>query len=181
MPEESSYFELSVEDTTTWRLVRMGTMYMTMEQTEVSIMKTKTATLSVETNSDKAVVWSSSNENIAKVDANTGEVTAVEEGTAIITATINNGMLKATCQVTVEPVGEGVSNATAELNVQVRGGLILISGLNNGAEVTIYDAAGNLIGSANAANGTAAINTGLSVGSTAIVKFGNSSKKISIQ
>jgi hypothetical protein len=59
--------------------------------------------------------------------------------------------------------------------------LILISGLNNGAEVTIYDAAGNLIGSANAANGTAAINTGLSVGSTAIVKFGNSSKKISIQ
>ena len=181
MPEESSYFELSVEDTTTWRLVRMGTMYMTMEQTEVSIMKTKTATLSVETNSDKAVVWSSSNENIAKVDANTGEVTALEEGTAIITATINNGMLKATCQVTVEPVGEGVSNATAELNVQVRGGLILISGLNNGAEVTIYDAAGNLIGSANAANGTAAINTGLSVGSTAIVKFGNSSKKISIQ
>ena len=54
---------------------------------------------------DKTVSWSSNKEAIATVEA-TGLVTAVGAGTAIITATANDGSgVKATCTVTVLPEG----------------------------------------------------------------------------
>lgn len=56
-----------------------------------------TATVAPANTSDK-VVWSSSNEAVAKVAAD-GTVTAVKAGTAVITATA--GSVKATCTVTV--------------------------------------------------------------------------------
>ncbi|NFM12024.1 Ig domain-containing protein [Clostridium botulinum] len=46
------------------------------------------------------VVWSSSDETIAKVDEN-GKVTGIKEGTCIITAQIKGADVKATCIVTV--------------------------------------------------------------------------------
>ncbi|NFI51675.1 Ig domain-containing protein [Clostridium botulinum] len=46
------------------------------------------------------VVWSSSDETIAKVDEN-GKVTGIKEGTCIITAQIKGADVKATCEVTV--------------------------------------------------------------------------------
>ena len=49
---------------------------------------------------DKSVTWSSSNPSIATVDSN-GKVTAIREGVVTITATTNDGGLKATCTVTV--------------------------------------------------------------------------------
>ena len=49
---------------------------------------------------DKSVTWSSSNPSIATVDGN-GKVTAIREGVVTITATTNDGGLKATCTVTV--------------------------------------------------------------------------------
>ena len=48
--------------------------------------------------SDKTTVWSSSDESIATVD--NGEVTGIEEGTAVITVTSSNG-LTSSCNVTV--------------------------------------------------------------------------------
>lgn len=48
---------------------------------------------------DKTLTWSSSNSNICKV-SNSGEITGISEGFAIITATSNNN-LKATCSVNV--------------------------------------------------------------------------------
>ena len=50
---------------------------------------------------NKIVTWKSSNEAVATVDES-GEVTAVGNGTANITATTEDGNFKATCQVTVE-------------------------------------------------------------------------------
>ena len=50
--------------------------------------------------SDKTVTWTSNNENIATV--NNGVVTAINEGTAIITAKSNNGKT-ATCNIKVVP------------------------------------------------------------------------------
>lgn len=50
---------------------------------------------------NKIVTWKSSNEAVATVDES-GEVTAVGNGTADITATTEDGNFKATCQVTVE-------------------------------------------------------------------------------
>ena len=49
---------------------------------------------------DKSVTWSSSNPSIATVDSN-GKVTTIKEGVVTITATTNDGGLKATCTVTV--------------------------------------------------------------------------------
>ena len=61
-----------------------------------------TATLSPSTTTENDVTWSCDNTAVATVDANTGLVTAVTEGTCTITATTRN-RLTATCAVTVQP------------------------------------------------------------------------------
>jgi uncharacterized protein YjdB len=60
-----------------------------------------TATVRPENTTDKTVTWSSSNVNIATVDAN-GLVTAVGVGECDITATCQN--VSATCHITVLPI-----------------------------------------------------------------------------
>lgn len=50
---------------------------------------------------NKTVVWSSDAEDVASVDASTGLVTALEAGTAKITATTEDGGYTASCAVTV--------------------------------------------------------------------------------
>ena len=86
-----------------------------LNKTATEIEKTKTETLSVEKftparASDKTVTWSSDNTAVATVNAK-GEVTAVAEGTANITATANDGSgVKATCAVTVKPQQVNVDN-----------------------------------------------------------------------
>ena len=76
-----------------------------MDESQVTIERTKTARLSVtvmpEDAGDKSVTWSSGNSKVATVDGS-GLVTAVAAGTAIIRATTNDGSnLTAECQVTV--------------------------------------------------------------------------------
>ena len=66
---------------------------------------------------DKSVVWSSSDADVATVDEN-GLVTAVSIGTTVITTTSVNG-LKAECEVTVAPTpveSVTLSHAAATLN-----------------------------------------------------------------
>lgn len=58
--------------------------------------------ISPESATNKTITWDSSNPDIATVDES-GLITAVKPGTAIITATTSNG-LTATCEVTVLPV-----------------------------------------------------------------------------
>jgi len=53
---------------------------------------------------NKTVTWSSGNENVATVDPATGEVTAIIQGEAVITATTEDGEHKASCTVTVTPL-----------------------------------------------------------------------------
>lgn len=59
-------------------------------------------------NTKNGVTWSSNNSDIAKVDSKTGVVTGVEKGTAIITATTENGCTD-TCQITVDGTAPIVS------------------------------------------------------------------------
>ena len=62
---------------------------------------TLTAMVTPDDAADKSISWSSSNPSVATVD-NTGKVTAVAAGTAIITATANDGSgVSASCEVTV--------------------------------------------------------------------------------
>jgi uncharacterized protein YjdB len=65
--------------------------------------ETLTATVLPSNATNKNVTWSSSNSAIATVD-NNGKVTALAAGTAIITATTQDGGFTATCNITVEKV-----------------------------------------------------------------------------
>ncbi len=58
------------------------------------------AVISPDNADDKSVKWESNREDIAVIDAD-GEIKAVGKGKAIITATTNDGGLKASCMVTV--------------------------------------------------------------------------------
>ena len=78
----------------------------TLSQTTATLTEgetlTLTATVTPDDATDKSITWSSSNTNVASVDAD-GKVTAKAEGTATITATANDGCgVKASCEVTVE-------------------------------------------------------------------------------
>ena len=64
--------------------------------------ETLTATIYPDNAKNKTVVWSSDNEEVATVNATTGEITAVAPGTATIAATSTDGTdLTASCAVTV--------------------------------------------------------------------------------
>ncbi len=70
---------------------------------------------------NKCVLWSSRNENVAKVNPNTGLVYAINEGNAIILATSTDGsQISGTCSITVKGKVNvskiDVSKPTLELN-----------------------------------------------------------------
>lgn len=73
--------------------------------------------------SNKNVVWSSSTPTIASVNAN-GKITAVKKGTAIITATLQDGdkTWKATCKVTVKKIAKATSITAKPKRVTLKAG-----------------------------------------------------------
>lgn len=83
-----------------------------LDKTALSIKEgsnyTLTATITPSNATNKSVVWSSNNENVAKVQ--NGKVTAIAKGTAIITATTENGKHAATCTVTVTEASNNKTN-----------------------------------------------------------------------
>lgn len=90
-----------VEDTVNKHAIGGIVLNTTTETINVGNSKALEATINSSDGTDKEIVWSSSNPEIATVDAN-GEVTAIATGTATITATINDGSNKsATCVITV--------------------------------------------------------------------------------
>ena len=75
-----------------------------LDKDKIDLTEDESATLKATvkpSNADnKKVIWTSSDESVATVDQN-GNVTAVGEGVAIITATTEDGGKTATCEVTV--------------------------------------------------------------------------------
>ena len=94
-----------------------------MDESQVTIERTKTARLSVtvmpEDAGDKSVTWSSDNSKVATVDGN-GLVTAIEVGKATVTATTKDGSgLTAECVVTVTPLkATGIKLDKTEVSMQ---------------------------------------------------------------
>ncbi len=73
-----------------------------LETLELKVEESTTLTAIVEPENatDKSVIWSSSDEAVATV-SETGEVTGVAEGTAVITVTTTDGAFTAACEVVV--------------------------------------------------------------------------------
>ena len=75
-----------------------------LDKEEITVNVNETAKLSAtvkpENANNKTITWTSSDRNIATVDAN-GKITALRPGTATITATTEDGRFAATCEVTI--------------------------------------------------------------------------------
>ena len=72
-----------------------------IKESGISMLRQETSQLSIYKSDDFDVNWSSSDESVAKVDAN-GLVTGVGAGTATITVTSSNGRYKDSVPVTIE-------------------------------------------------------------------------------
>lgn len=84
-------------------VIHPNAVLMEKKETTLQVGQEETLSAIVDLNAtDRSVSWSSSDSNVATVDAN-GKVTAVAEGTATITVTTNDGGKTATCEVTVVP------------------------------------------------------------------------------
>jgi uncharacterized protein YjdB len=83
----------------------------TLDKTSVELTEgdvtVLTATVTPSNASNKNVYWTSSDQSVATVD-NTGKVTAVKRGTALITVTTEDGNKTATCTITVTKPSHGV-------------------------------------------------------------------------
>ena len=100
-----------------------------LDKTELTLPRTESYTLVATINpsdaSDKSVTWKSSDESVAKVDAN-GKVTALKVGTATITVTTVDGAKTATCEVTVD-FATGLEEALANTQVYAKQGNIYVN------------------------------------------------------
>ena len=81
-----------------------------------------TATVNPDNANDTTLTWSSDNEDVATVDQN-GNVKAISQGQAVITATANDGSgVQATCTVTVRKKSSGGSVFFWDLKFDTNGG-----------------------------------------------------------
>lgn len=147
-----SYTEEEVTKTTTYDITvsEVAVTGITLDKEETTILvgitKTLKATIEPANATDKTVIWTSSDEDVATVDEN-GVVTAVAAGTATITATSNeNDEVTASCAVTV--VAEiDETTATGNLNNSDSGVFAGVEGFTNGGHSvsgTLTTDAGNV-------------------------------------
>jgi uncharacterized protein YjdB len=119
--------------------------------------------------SNRAVIWSSSNPNIAAV-SNQGLVTAVGKGTASITVTTVDGGKTDSCTVTVSVPVAGVSLSLSTATIGTGGTLSLTATIvpadANDKAVTWSTSNAGIVSLQS--NGTSAIVTGLGAGTTTV-------------
>lgn len=86
------------------------------------------ATVEPEDAANKTLIWKSSNENVATVDA-AGNVTAIAEGTTVITVTTEDGNFTATCTITVVQQAKGFTD-DAGFGMKTINGVNYLVGIN---------------------------------------------------
>ena len=95
--DKQAVCEITVTQDTSLKGIQLSASALNLEEGEVS---TISVSFIPSYAANKKVTWSSSDESVARVD-NSGTVTAIANGTAIITATAQDGGHTATCEVTV--------------------------------------------------------------------------------
>ena len=90
------------------------------------------------------------------------------------------------CWIDVEPRTEGIENGIASIPahavlIQSNGGFLNIQGIEEGTPVSIFNAAGQLVGAAKASAGNTSISTTLRKGEVGIVKIGEKSVKVLVK
>lgn len=112
-----------------------------LDQTAATIKTGETLTLIAsiqpENATNKEIVWSSSDESIATVDAN-GTVTGRKEGAATITAKTASGGKTATCKITVKGSAATVSLNRSEIALQKGDKYQLTASATGGSGVITY-------------------------------------------
>lgn len=132
----------SVFNSDTTLYAKWNEQFISVDKTDITLKEGTTekitATVTPENASNKKVIWESNNEKVATVDEN-GIVTAKEKGTAIITATTEDGKKTAKVTVTVE---ENTVTKVQTITLNKNGGeggttYIYVSEDDNG-DVTTY-------------------------------------------
>lgn len=87
------------------------------------------------------------------------------------------------CWVDTEPKMEGVTNDLSNVLdkavlIQNNGNQIIVSGVDAGTTINVFDLAGKSVGSARVSSETTFINTTLRSGDIGIVKIGNKAVKV---
>ena len=103
--------------------VKTPVLSIALSQTEISLevdgTATLTATVSPDNATNKTVIWESDKTNIATVD-NTGKVSAIAQGTAKITATVDGKSANCTVTVTAKPVPvTGITLDQPEITLEI--------------------------------------------------------------
>lgn len=186
--------EMSKEGRTTWLLQRIDDINLIYEPLtrikislpEATLFEGKELTLSVKTSpiyaTDHSVTWSSSDETVATVD-DAGKVKAIAAGSAIITATANDGSgVTATCKLTVKKDNTDIDILFAPTpSFHCHGGILTIDGLTEGCNVSVYDLIGKLQAATTATKSTATLHIGASKGQMVLVKVGTQCTKILVK
>ena len=131
------------------RVFNIPVSEISLDYTEVTLDKQTTlqlvATVLPEFCSNNTLTWTSDNEKVATVDEN-GLITTVDEGTATITATANDGSgVSASCVVTVTFIDGIAGIETSKVTVLAADGRITVSGKEQDDTVAVYDTGGRLL------------------------------------
>ncbi len=118
------------------KIIRVTSVSLNKTTAEIATGETLTleATILPSNATNKGVKWASSSNEVATVDAK-GVVSAVAEGETTITVTTDDNGKKATCKLTVVPVGVKFSDPTIE-NITSNSALIVGSIEPRGVKIT---------------------------------------------
>ncbi len=101
--DEQTYYEEETYTISGTKKTEISVESISLDKTSLSLEEGSSYTLSAEITpsnaTNKTVIWTSDNEKVAKVE--NGKITAISEGTALITAQTKDGEHTATCTVTV--------------------------------------------------------------------------------
>ncbi len=100
------------------------------------------------------------------------------ENSETVTATL--------CWIDVDPKTEGIENSIANVRanpvlIQSNGGVLNISGIDDGTDVVVYSVSGQMVGTSKANGNQATVFTNIRKGEVAIVKIGDKSVKVVMQ